>query len=87
MANGYEEGLTIDRIDNDGNYCPGNCRWATNTEQQNNKSTNRLVPYNGEMMTISDAARAANIPMPTLWWRLKNEWSEDKLFIPVKRRT
>lgn len=87
MANGYEDGLSIDRINNDGNYSPENCRWATNTEQQNNKSTNRLVSYNGELMTIADAARAANIPMPTLWWRMKNGWNEDKLFIPVYRRT
>lgn len=87
IANGYEDGLTIDRINNNGSYCPENCRWVTNAEQQNNKSTNRLVSFNGEMMTVADAARAANIPMPTLWWRLKNDWSVDKLFIPVNRRT
>ena len=84
MANGYDDNLTIDRIDNDGNYSPENCRWAMQIAQQNNKSTNKYVEYQGESMTIADASRASCIPIRTLWWRSNKGWRGDKLFSPVR---
>lgn len=55
-ANGYENHLTLDRIDVNGNYCPENCRWATKQEQNLNKRTTVRIEYNGEFKTQSEWA-------------------------------
>ena len=61
LSNGYSDNLTLDRIDNDGNYCPDNCRWITNKEQQSNKSDNHLITYNGRTQTITQWAKELGI--------------------------
>lgn len=60
INSGYKDGLTIERIDNDGDYCPENCRWATPTEQANNRSTNRIVTVNGKDDTLANWVRKTN---------------------------
>lgn len=74
LNNGYQDGLTIDRIDVNGNYCPENCRWITNDEQQNNRRNNHIIEYDGKKYTLAQAARFFGIPQSTLWYRVKKGW-------------
>ena len=72
INNGYKKGLTLDRIDNNGNYEPSNCRWVTMSKQQNNKRTNRLFTYENETHTIKEWSNIKNINYATLLQRINN---------------
>ena len=66
INNGYKDDLTIDRIDNNGNYEPTNCRWATIKEQSRNRNTNVFVEYNGKIFVVKDFAKIIGIDRHTL---------------------
>ena len=70
INNGYEDGLTIDRIDTKGDYCPDNCRWITIQEQQNNKSNCRIIEYKGEVNTLTYFSKKYHIKRSTLYDRI-----------------
>lgn len=81
INNGYNENLSIDRINVNGNYEPSNCRWATLEEQANNKRTNRMIEYNGETHTMAEWAHLYNIKYKLLFSRLKKGWSIEKALL------
>jgi hypothetical protein len=85
INNGYSEKLTLDRIDNEKDYCPENCRWVDRYVQNNNQKSNCLVTYKGETHSIGEWARILNMNRETLDTRLKcPTWSLDDAFtIPV----
>lgn len=78
LNNGYDDTLTIDRIDVNGNYEPSNCRWTTIAVQNNNKRNNRFVTYNGRTQTVSQWAEELNINRDTIYTRLNRGWSEER---------
>lgn len=71
IANGFSAGLSIDRINNDGNYEPSNCRWVDMKTQQNNRSTCRRISMLGESKTISEWGDDARCAVPNQAFRLR----------------
>lgn len=79
FSNGYKDDLTVDRIDNNGNYEPSNCRWITNAEQQKNKRTSRYVTYQGKAKLIDEWSSLTGLPYGVIYKRIfQYGWSVDK---------
>lgn len=85
-SNGWCDGLTLDRIDVDGNYCPENCRWVTWKCQQNNKRNSLRYEYNGESHTLSEWADIVQLPYSLLASRRERGWDVAKMLTTPRLR-
>ena len=73
FSSGYTNGLTIDRIDVNGNYCPENCRWVLSYSQAANRRNNLYINYNNSVVCLSEACRLANINYDAVRSRIRNK--------------
>ena len=88
MANGWEYGLQVDRINNENGYFPGNIRFVSVSENMRNKRTNHLITFMGETLCAADWCERFNMSDSTLWRRLSSGWSvEDALTKPIQKHT
>lgn len=79
INNGYNENLTIDRIDSEKGYAPDNCRWATKKEQAYNRSMSVKLTLDGRTMYMTEWAEELGIDKQTLSWRYKHGWSDEEI--------
>lgn len=78
--------LQLDRIDNDGDYQPGNCRWTDCTTNLNNRRNNRIITANGQSKTASEWSKLLNVPYANILNRLNLKWRhEDIISLPFKK--
>ena len=88
MANGYQENLTLDRIYNNGDYEPSNCRWATSKEQGRNTRRTRYLTCNGRTQCIADWADETGLSQSLIRQRIeKLHWGVEKAIMEPVHRT
>ena len=86
LKNGYKEGLSIDRINVNGDYEPSNCQWITMEEQANNKRNNIFYTINGITKTQTQWCKYYNIPVTNVRRRLSSGWDIEKaLTTPIRK--
>lgn len=83
-TNGYAEGLSIDRIDVDGDYEPSNCRWVDMKTQQRNKGNNRKVEYKGKVLCLTEWSEVTGLHPKTIAYRLNSGWSIEEALTKPK---
>lgn len=87
IANGYEKGLSLDRVNVNGNYDPSNVRFANDDIQANNKRNTRYITINGVVKTVSEWAKISGIKRDTFQSRIRLGWEGERLLEPANKRT
>jgi len=86
MGPTYRDDLSIDRINNDGNYSSNNCRWATRSIQNSNSRRNIMLTLRGKEVTLTQAANELSLAPRTLWKRINSGWGIEKaMFTPLMK--
>ena len=78
IENGYSDELTIDRVDNDGNYCPENCKWVTIAENNQHRGTSRFFTYNGKTQNLAQWCEEYGLNYHTVLCRLRRGWDFER---------
>lgn len=86
IENGYKKGLTIDRIDNNGNYCPENCRWVTILENNQNRRSSRYYTLNGKTQNLQQWCNEYKVSRGMINKRLSLGWTFEKSITTPKRQ-
>lgn len=79
LATGYNEGLSIERMDVDGDYCPSNCKWIPLKEQPNNTRRTVRLEYQGELYTLKEIAEMTGLKRRTIKGRYERGWSVEEI--------
>ena len=80
------EGMSIDRIDNNGDYCPENCKWSTTKEQIRNRRNTLLITINNITKALGEWCEIYQKPYNRTWVRLYNNWTPEEALELVPRR-
>jgi len=81
VNNGYDDSLSIERIDVDGDYEPSNCKWATRKEQARNKSNNIMITINNETKCLKDWSNKIDVPYSTLTKTIREKGTDPKRLV------
>lgn len=87
ISSGYNDSLTIDRIDISKDYCPENCRWILQSEQSHNLSSNKIIEYDGKSLCYAQWEKLLGFCAGTISRRIKKGWTEiEAITTPIKNK-